>query len=61
MATTTSEAEEGRLVAVPALATGPAGKTARRLPKLPWFVSRLCFVAAFLLLLHVVFPGPPAG
>jgi lysyl-tRNA synthetase, class II len=32
-------------------------KAARRLPKLPRFVARLCFLAAFLLLLHVIFPG----
>ena len=57
MATTTSEVEEGRMVAVPAPAPGPAGKPARRRPRLPWFFSRLCFVAASLLLLHVVFPG----
>ena len=56
MATTTTGVQVDASVTP---ASGPARKqkASRRLPKLPRFVARLCFVAAFLLLLHVIFPG----
>ena len=53
--TTTTEVPNGASVVPPTVR--PPHRSAHRLPKLPSFVARLCFLAAGLLLLHVIFPG----